>query len=167
MVFGWKPDDIHGAPIPMHFDFETNELPINMQTQNEFPIYYIGKRYNDSLLMHRQFANKKKMLGPDEIPSYHFKFPPHQNVIDAIGDSQKKGSRSNVGGPTKQFSGMNPLLLENQIADALPFMKDQGIGTDRELLVKQMEELKETAGSLEETIILDSSFESGNLDMAI
>ena len=62
---------------------------------------------------------------------------------------------------------MNPLLLENQIADALPFMKDQGVGTDRELLVKQMEELKETAGSLEETIILDSSFESGNLDMAI
>ena len=107
------------------------------------------------------------MLGPDEIPSYHFKFPPHQNVIDAIGDSQKKGAKSGIGGPTKQFSGMNPLLLESQIADALPFMKDQGVGTDRELLVKRMEELKETAGSLEETIILDSSFESGNLDMAI
>ena len=103
MVFGWKPDDIHGAPIPMHFDFENSELPINAQTQNEYPIYYIGKRYNDSLHMHRQFANKKKMLGPDEIPSYHFKFPPHQNVIDALGDSQKKGSKSKDGGPTKQF----------------------------------------------------------------
>ena len=30
-----------------------------------------------------------------------------------------------------------------------------------------MEELKEIAGSLEETIIIDSSFESGNLDMAV
>jgi len=22
MIFGWRPDDITGAPIPMHFDFE-------------------------------------------------------------------------------------------------------------------------------------------------
>ena len=87
MVFGWQPNDIHGAPIPLRFDFEANEVPINPATQNEYPIYYLGKRYSDSLSMHRQFANKSKMLGPDEIPSYHFKFPPHQNVIDALDDS--------------------------------------------------------------------------------
>jgi hypothetical protein len=22
MMFGWRPDDITGAPIPMHFDYE-------------------------------------------------------------------------------------------------------------------------------------------------
>ena len=45
------------------------------------------------------------------------------------------------------FTGMNPLLVEDQIYDALPYLKDQGVGTDRALLVRQMEELKETAGS--------------------
>ena len=86
MIFGWKPEDIHGAPIPMNFDYESGNLPIDATSGFEFPIYYIGKRYNDSLGMHRQFANRKKMLGSDEVPSYHFKFPPHQNVIDALGD---------------------------------------------------------------------------------
>ena len=122
MVFGWKPDDIHGAPIPLHFDYETNEMPYNPKTDCEFPIYFIGKRYVDSLIMHRQFANKKKMLGPDEIPSYHFKFPPHQNVIDAIGDSQKKGTKTDNLPANKMFTGMNPLLLHNQLSSALPFM---------------------------------------------
>ena len=53
MVFGWQPNDIHGAPIPLRFDFEGVELPINPNTQDEYPIYYIGKRYADSLTMHR------------------------------------------------------------------------------------------------------------------
>jgi hypothetical protein len=22
MFFGWKPENVHGAPIPLHFDFE-------------------------------------------------------------------------------------------------------------------------------------------------
>ena len=29
MAFGWRPEDIHGAPIPMHFDYEQNELPMS------------------------------------------------------------------------------------------------------------------------------------------
>ena len=33
--------------------------------------------------------------------------------------------------------------------------------------MRQMEELKETAGSAGQAILLDSSFESGNLDMAV
>ena len=53
MVFGWQPNDIHGAPIPLRFDFDVVELPINPNTQDEYPIYYIGKRYTDSLTMHR------------------------------------------------------------------------------------------------------------------
>ena len=65
------------------------------------------------------------------------------------------------------FTGMNPLLVQDQIARALPFLANQGAGTDRAYLVKQMEELNETAGSKEEAMIIDSSFESGNLDMAI
>ena len=53
MIFGWKPEDIHGAPIPMNFDYESGNLPIDATSGFEFPIYYIGKRYNDSLGMHR------------------------------------------------------------------------------------------------------------------
>ena len=53
MIFGWKPEDIHGAPIPMHFDYETNGLPVDSKTGYGFPVYYIGKRYSDSLGMHR------------------------------------------------------------------------------------------------------------------
>ncbi len=32
MLFGWRPDDIQGAPIPMHFDFEQFEICKNLQT---------------------------------------------------------------------------------------------------------------------------------------
>ena len=53
MIFGWKPDDIHGAPIPMNFDYEANGLPSDPKTGFELPVYYIGRRYNDSLDMHR------------------------------------------------------------------------------------------------------------------
>ena len=29
MAFGWRPEDIHGAPIPMYFDYEQNDLPVS------------------------------------------------------------------------------------------------------------------------------------------
>ena len=77
MAFGWRPEDIHGAPIPMYFDYEQNDLPVRHDTGAYFPIYYIGGRFSDSLDMHFRFSNKQKMLGPDEIPSYVFKFPPN------------------------------------------------------------------------------------------
>lgn len=32
MLFGWRPDDITGAPIPMHFDFELFEILKNPST---------------------------------------------------------------------------------------------------------------------------------------
>ena len=93
MAFGWRPEDIHGAPIPMYFDYEQNELPTRPDTGQDFPIYYLGNRFNDSLDMHHRFANKVKMLGPDEIASYNFKFPPNQNVIDAMGRSNTLKSK--------------------------------------------------------------------------
>ena len=77
MAFGWRPEDIHGAPIPMYFDYECNDLPVNVETGWDFPVYFIGNRFSDSLHMHHRFANKPKMMGPDDIPSYHFKFPPN------------------------------------------------------------------------------------------
>lgn len=84
MQFGWRPEDVRGAPIPMYYDFETFDIPINPETKIEYPSYYIGPRFQDSLEMHKSFANKSKMVGPDNYPSYHFKFPPNQNVIEAI-----------------------------------------------------------------------------------
>ena len=92
MAFGWRPEDIHGAPIPMYFDYEQNELPTNTETGCDYPIYYLGNRFSDSLDMHQRFANKVKMLGPDEISSYHFKFPPNQNVIDAMGQPHRNNN---------------------------------------------------------------------------
>ena len=83
-MFRWKPADISGAPIPTYFDHEKNEIPINPYTLTEYPIYFIGRRFVDSLDMHKQFANLPKMLGPEEHSSYHFKFPPHQCVLDAM-----------------------------------------------------------------------------------
>ena len=66
----------------------------------EIPAYYIGKRFKDSLEMHNQFANKQWMLGKDQkFPSYHYKFPPFQNVVDALDFVEKK--KRNMGkGPT-------------------------------------------------------------------
>jgi hypothetical protein len=57
MLFGWRPEDITGAPIPMHFDFEQFEICRNSQTNQPYPVYYYGHRYIHSITMHRQFAN--------------------------------------------------------------------------------------------------------------
>ena len=84
MTFGWRPENIHGAPIPMFFDYEANDLPINPQTNMEFPVYFIGQRFTDTLSMHKKFANIPKMLGPDALPGYYFRMPPYENVIEAI-----------------------------------------------------------------------------------
>jgi len=77
MAFGWRPENVHGAPIPMYYDYEQFELAVNPITRQNYPIYYLGKRFNDSLEMHRTFSNKAKMEGPDNSAAYHFKFPPH------------------------------------------------------------------------------------------
>ena len=49
MAFGWKPENVQAAPIPMYFDYETFELPINPLTKLDYPIYFSGERFLDSL----------------------------------------------------------------------------------------------------------------------
>jgi len=122
MVLGGRPDDVRGAPIPMYYDFETFDIPVNPDTKTEYPPYYIGPRYGDSLEMHRQFANKTKAVGPDECPSYHFKFPPNQNVIDAIEHNLSRAKRAfqkTKFNAHRYFVGMNPLLVEESVDSAI------------------------------------------------
>lgn len=59
MQFGWKPEDVTGAPIPLFFDYETFEQLQNTHTFYPYPVYFYGKRYYDSLEVHHSFANKK------------------------------------------------------------------------------------------------------------
>lgn len=59
MKFGWKPKDaISGAPIPLYYDYEPFDIPINPLTNEEYdPIYY-GPRPKHSLDVHKLYANK-------------------------------------------------------------------------------------------------------------
>ena len=48
---------VKGAPIPLYFDYESYDLPINPVTEEEFPVTYYGYRFRDSLEMHKEFSN--------------------------------------------------------------------------------------------------------------
>ena len=131
MRFGWKPqqEQVSGAPIPLHYDFETIELPRDPWTGKAPNILFLGQRLNTSLLVHKRFANLEPDMhrdGPaewnpkfqDRDPSYHFKFPlqiaymlPHTYDDD------------------REFVGMNPNM------------------------------------NIDNELIFDSAFESGNLDL--
>lgn len=105
MIFGWRPDDIQGAPIPLYFDFEQFEICKNPATQTPYPVYYYGKRYIHSITMHRQFANQSKASGPDStLSSYHMRFPPQENIFDAMCQKSKFAQDK------RSFIGMNPDL---------------------------------------------------------
>ena len=93
MRFGWKPKEtILGAPIPLYYDYETFEVPININTKEEFLVNYLGPRIGNSLDMHKAFANindsekiNQQIHGISSLAkTYQFKFPPNQNLIDAI-----------------------------------------------------------------------------------
>jgi len=139
MLFGWKPDisNIHGAPIPLYFDYEDMEVPINPQTDEEYPVTYYGPRFRDSLEMHKAFANKTLTLpNGDELQTYRFKFPPNMNVIEACMPPKKKLE-------DRPFLGMNPAIKENLNNSINPEMFSQP------------------------SLVFDSMFESGNLDMVV
>ena len=72
--------NITGAPIPLYFDYETFDLPINHLTNEEFDVTYYGNRFKDSLEMHKGYAN----IVSSDLSSYKFKFPPNMNVIEAM-----------------------------------------------------------------------------------
>lgn len=93
MAFGWRPEDVHGAPIPLYYDFETFDPPYSPIFGTEFAPYYIGYRFNNSLEMHKQFANKLKATGPESFPAYHFKFPPNENLLEAFTHGIKQNKR--------------------------------------------------------------------------
>jgi hypothetical protein len=43
MKFGWKPkEEISGAPIPLYYDFEPFEVPLNPLTNAEYEPIYLG-----------------------------------------------------------------------------------------------------------------------------
>ena len=60
---------IKGAPIPLYFDYESIDLPIDPATQQEYQVTYYGQRFRDSIEMHKTFSNHSN--------SYKFKFPPN------------------------------------------------------------------------------------------
>ena len=50
-------NNVHGAPIPLYFDYESFDIPINSINNKEYDILYYGHRFKDSLEMHRTYAN--------------------------------------------------------------------------------------------------------------
>jgi len=148
----------------------------------DIPAYYIGKRYKDSLEMHKEFANKQWSCGLDQkFNSYHYKFPPYQNVIDALDYTNKrrrKAENEYQEPGVRDFVGMNPLVMlernwrkqsgpvEGKRIESLV----RGIAK-KENYIKPMIEKYNTiqtlAGPAIQPYIFDSSFESGNLDMVV
>ena len=80
MKFGWKPaQDLGGAPIPLYYDYETVDIPINPLTNKEYESIYFGPRPKHSLDVHKLFANK---VLHDKKESYVFKFPNNMSLIE-------------------------------------------------------------------------------------
>lgn len=50
--------DVTGAPIPLYYDFEPFEMPMNPYTGKKFEALYLGPRYKHSIALHKSFANK-------------------------------------------------------------------------------------------------------------
>jgi len=59
MKFGWRPQvkEVHGAPIPLHYDFEPFYVPINPATNKPFQVLFLGERIRTSIDVHKKFAN--------------------------------------------------------------------------------------------------------------
>jgi hypothetical protein len=58
MKFGWRPKhEVSGAPIPLYYDYEPFEIPINPITNEEYTPLYLGARPKNSLEVHKLFAN--------------------------------------------------------------------------------------------------------------
>jgi hypothetical protein len=52
-----------GAPIPLYYDYEPFEIPINSSTNEEFDPIYLGVRPRHSLEVHKLFGNKELIKG--------------------------------------------------------------------------------------------------------
>lgn len=60
---------VKGAPIPMYFDYESLDLPIDPNTNEEYEVMYYGYRFKDSIEMHKAYSNQEN--------TYKFQFPPN------------------------------------------------------------------------------------------
>jgi hypothetical protein len=60
MIFGWRPENIviSGAPIPLNYNYETIQLPLDPETGKEQIPLFLGPRFHNSLEVHKSFANK-------------------------------------------------------------------------------------------------------------
>lgn len=88
--------NIHGAPIPLYFDYETFDVVTNPATNEEYDVNYYGCRFKDTLEMHKAYANFS-------TESYKFKFPPNMNVIEAMQLGQRRKRED-----PRPFIGINP-----------------------------------------------------------
>ena len=79
--------------------------------------------------MHRNFANRSEATADERIPSYYFKFPPKQNVIDALNLSNKmKRQQNSLGHGHQIFIGNNPILTEESVETAIwKFSQEQSL----------------------------------------
>lgn len=89
MRFGWRPQEkeVHGAPIPLHYDFEPFFMPINPATNKPYQALFLGERIRTSIDVHKKFANilnltvdecpntRPKNRSGEPYPSYTFRFP--------------------------------------------------------------------------------------------
>jgi len=99
MGFGWKPvDTVNGAPIPLYYDYETFEVPENMSTKEPLIVNYYGPRFNNSMQVHKAFANqvlsKEVEFDSWNRKSYEYKIPQNRNVLEAIEQGQKMQKRA-------------------------------------------------------------------------
>eukprot|EP00347_Sterkiella_histriomuscorum_P020582 403337255 len=174
MVFGWKPQiECSSPPIPLYFDFVEHNLSIydfeNRSDKIDI-IVYQELRSKDSFQLHKRFSNKM-LCEPQTLmtqdlqnqnmnsflgQAYKFTFPKHfengkfkydKVLTDLFGDYQSTGAAQNHFNEEEDyfgFTGMNPYCLKkNEI-----HKNDIKVHNN-------------------ETIIFDSIFESGNIDLVI
>jgi hypothetical protein len=58
---GWKPQqvmNVAGAPIPLHYNFEHFNPPINPLTNTEYEAFYLGPRHANSHGVHKAYARQ-------------------------------------------------------------------------------------------------------------
>ena len=104
MKLGWKPKEQAVAPpIPLYYDYEPFEVPINPITNKPYEVVYYGPRFKHSIEIHRCFANRKRFNGK---PTYRYKNPSNMAMIEHI---IRKTHRNE---PQREFLGMNPKILD-------------------------------------------------------
>ena len=104
MRLGWKPKEATtGAPIPLYYDYEPFEIPINPFTNKYYEPVYLGPRLKHSIEIHKLYANKKRFNGQ---PSYFYKWPTNMGMIEHIIRTTHRTE------PMREFQGMNPKIKD-------------------------------------------------------